>query len=76
MERIRSLIRQDSDYGVRALLHLATAADGRATAAQVAAAGHIPNSFLYKVMKKLQKAKFIASRPGRKGGFQLKVDPK
>jgi Rrf2 family protein len=76
VERGTVLIRQDTDYAVRALLHLALLPDGKATGAEVADACAIPGSFVYKVLNKMQKARLIASRAGRGGGFRLERDPK
>jgi Rrf2 family protein len=69
------IIRQDTDYAIRALLHLATVPKGKATGAEVATACSIPESFAYKVLKRMQRAGLISSRTGRAGGFLLRQEP-
>jgi len=70
------LVRQDTDYALRALIHLAPARDEeRVSAPSLAKAQQIPLSFCHKILRKLVAAGFIASRPGRSGGFVLARRP-
>jgi Rrf2 family protein len=70
------LIRQDTDYALRAVTHLALMQEGRkATAADLSAAQDIPLSFCHKILRRLVAARLVASRPGRAGGFVLARPP-
>jgi len=70
------LVRQDTDYALRALIHLARARDEeRVSAPSLAKAQQIPLSFCHKILRKLVAAGFIASSPGRSGGFVLARRP-
>ena len=69
------VIRQDTDYGVRAALYLASASRQTVPCAEIARACGIGKSFAYKVMQKLAGAGIVASLSGRGGGFRLARDP-
>jgi len=61
-----------ADYGVRVMIHLATLPAGeRALLPRLASATGTPESFLSKVLQSLCRAKFIASRRGQAGGFEM-----
>jgi Rrf2 family protein len=61
-----------ADYGVRVMIHLATLpAHERAMLPALARATGAPESFLSKVLQALCRAKFIASRRGQAGGFEI-----
>jgi Rrf2 family protein len=65
-------ITRAADYGVRVMIHLATLPpEGRALLPALAAATDTPRSFLSKVLQALTRAKMIASRRGKAGGFVL-----
>ena len=70
------IIRRDTDYAIRALLHLALAPEEAISCAELAEASAIPKSFAYKILKKMAKAGIVASRSGRAGGFRLNKSPK
>jgi Rrf2 family protein len=54
------------------MVHLATLpAHERALLPSLAAATDAPSSFLSKVLQALSRAKFIASRRGQRGGFEI-----
>ena len=70
------LIRQDTDYAIRALIHLARVRDEQdVTAIRLAKAQEIPLSFCHKILRKLVAAGLVASRTGRSGGFRLARRP-
>jgi Rrf2 family protein len=61
-----------ADYGVRAIMHLATIAPGeRISLVALADAADAPESFLSKVLQKLAHARLISSRRGKAGGFAI-----
>jgi len=70
------LVRQDTDYALRALVHLCRTRDEENVAASgVADAQQIPLSFCHKILRKLVAAGLVASRAGRNGGFRLARRP-
>jgi Rrf2 family iron-sulfur cluster assembly transcriptional regulator len=69
------LIRQDTDYAIRALLQLALGGEETMTCHELAEACDLPKSFAYKVLKKMAKARLVGSRTGRNGGFFLRRSP-
>lgn len=61
-----------ADYGIRVMVHLATMAPGERTLLPVLAhATGAPESFLSKILQALTSARFIASRRGHMGGFEI-----
>lgn len=61
-----------ADYAVRVMIHLATLPAGeRALLPTLASATATPESFLSKVLQALCRAKFIVSRRGQAGGFEI-----
>lgn len=76
MDRQTTLIRQDTDYALRALLHLAVHESGGVSGSKLAAACGIPRSFAYKILKRMCNEGIMTSQAGRKGGFRLGRDPR
>ena len=64
-----------TDYGIRALVHLANHDGARVKAADIGAAMDIPTGFLQQVLQELQRARLVSSRPGPSGGYQLARTP-
>lgn len=64
-----------TDYGIRALIYLASHQDERSKAAAIAEAMDIPAKFLHQVLQELQRGQLVVSRPGRSGGYSLTRDP-
>ena len=65
-------VRQNSDYALRAMIHLAERCDrGPISARKVARSEQISPQFASKIMQKLQAAGLVASTMGPKGGFVL-----
>jgi Rrf2 family protein len=61
-----------ADYGVRVMIHLASAdPNARVSLTDLAEAAEVSPAFLSKVMQRLVRSKLIASRRGKKGGFEL-----
>jgi Rrf2 family protein len=61
-----------ADYAVRVMVHLATLPPHeRALLPALARATGSPKSFLSKVLQALARARFIASRRGQTGGFEI-----
>ena len=61
-----------SDYGVRAMVHLATLPENeRALLPALARATGAPSSFLSKVLQRLCAAGYVASWRGKSGGFEI-----
>jgi Rrf2 family protein len=60
-----------TDYGIRALIFLARAAEGHAKAGEIGAAMDIPTGFLQQVLQELQRARLVTSRSGPSGGYAL-----
>ena len=67
------MLSSSSQYAVRAVIYLAKETDeSRKMRAEVIAdALDIPKHFLAKILQQLTKAKIIASKKGRNGGFYL-----
>ncbi|MEK7292606.1 MAG: Rrf2 family transcriptional regulator [Actinomycetota bacterium] len=64
-----------TDYGIRALIYLASHHGERSKAAEIAEAMDIPAKFLHQVLQELQRGQLVASRPSRSGGYSLTRDP-
>jgi len=60
-----------TDYGIRALVHLANETPKQSNAAGIAAAMKIPKGFLHQVLQDLIRAGLVRSQPGRGGGYAL-----
>jgi Rrf2 family protein len=67
---------QAADYGVRAMIHLASLETGsRMSSTCLARAVGSPEPFLTKVMQFLAAARLVSSRRGNAGGFALAKSP-
>lgn len=70
------MLTRAADYATRVMVHLATLPAGtRVQRATLAQATDVPDSFLSKVLQELVSAKFIASKRGVDGGFELAMSP-
>jgi Rrf2 family protein len=59
-------------YGLKAMAHLAGMPKGKpALIADIAAKHGIPKKFLDAILNELRQARFLTSKPGRGGGYQL-----
>ncbi len=65
-----------TDYGIRAVAHLAASCDGGPIAAgEIAEANHIPPAFLFDILRDLASARIVRSQRGATGGYLLAADP-
>ena len=69
------IIRRSTDYGIRALLQLASRGGVTTTCHELAEACGTPKSFTHKILRKLTDARLLASHEGRPGGFRLRKNP-
>ncbi|MEW5981545.1 MAG: Rrf2 family transcriptional regulator [Acidobacteriota bacterium] len=61
-----------ADFGVRAMVHLASLEPGtRVPLGALSAAADVSPAFLSKVLQRLVRAGYVSSRRGRTGGFAL-----
>ncbi len=61
-----------ADYGVRVMIHLASAPRGaRLSLTELAEAAEVSPAFLSKVLQRLVRAGLVSSRRGKRGGFEL-----
>lgn len=61
-----------ADYGVRVMMHLANGSPGtRSSLTDLAGAAEVSPAFLSKVLQRLVRAGLVASRRGKRGGFEL-----
>lgn len=60
-----------TDYGIRALIHLAQHAGTTSRADDIGAAMEIPTGFLRQILQSLQRARLVVSQPGPNGGYAL-----
>ena len=64
-----------SEYALRAIVNIATNRDRAATAADIAKATKVPQSYLSKVLLDLVSAGIVVSQRGPNGGFSLARPP-
>lgn len=69
------IIRRNTDYGIRALVHLALHPHKEATAAEIAEEQEVPLEYLHKILQKLTHGDFVNTHRGAHGGFFLARDP-
>ncbi len=70
------VIRRDTEYGIRALVHLASHPGGPVSAGEIAASQDVPIEFLQKILQKFTRCGFVSSHRGAQGGFTLAKDPR
>ena len=71
-----NIVKQNTDYALRAMIHLAGEYGERAVSVRVlSAAGDISYQFACKIMQQLQGAKLVTSTMGPKGGYSLARAP-
>jgi Rrf2 family nitric oxide-sensitive transcriptional repressor len=69
------MLSQTVEYALRAATFMASAPDAPHTVERMAAATHVPVSYLAKVMQLLVRGGIVASRRGVGGGFTLAKPP-
>lgn len=67
-------ITRQCDYAIRTIRILAKS--DLLSVGEICAAEHIPQPYAYKILKKLEKAKFLSSVRGTNGGYRLVADTK
>lgn len=71
---MKLVLRRRTDYGIRAMIHLAQRPDLLVKADQISDIEGVPRNFVPQVLQDLQRAGLVASRPGRNGGYALAKD--
>lgn len=66
---------KQADYGIVLLTHMASQADKRFAAPELAAATRLPLPTVSKILKLLAREGILASHRGVKGGYSLAQDP-
>ncbi len=70
------ILKQDTDYAVRALVYLAqNAGKVPVKARALAEAQDIPLEFTYKILRRLSQAGLCQAHMGPRGGFTLSLEP-
>ena len=69
------MISQTAQYALRAVVCLAIHSEGSLTVGQLAAMTRVSPEYLSKVMQTLVRAELVASKPGKAGGFSLRISP-
>lgn len=65
-----------AEYALRAVVYIARRPSGEPVrAAQLAEAVHVPRNYLSKILHELVKTGILKSTRGKRGGFQLAIDP-
>jgi Rrf2 family protein len=73
---LMEILRQDSDYAVRALVYLAqNAGEIPVKAKKLAQSQDIPLEFAYKILRRLSQAGLCQTHMGPRGGFSLLLEP-
>ena len=60
-----------TDYGLRAMIYLASADGERVPATEIAERMEMPLNFLRQVLRELRRAHLVTSSPSRNGGYRL-----
>lgn len=69
------MISQTAQYALRAVVCLAHTSQNSLTTEQLAEMTKVPLMYLAKVMQALVRADIVTSKPGKAGGFSLKILP-
>lgn len=70
------LIKRNTGYGLRALLHMAANRETEAfTADELADVADTSVDFMHKIMRSLRDAEIVIAKRGRNGGFKFDRDP-
>lgn len=70
------ILRRNTDYAIRALVHLAANADDVMSAAEIAEKQEIPIDYLQKILRKFVRRGIVDSQRGAQGGFSLAKEPR
>jgi Rrf2 family iron-sulfur cluster assembly transcriptional regulator len=69
------IIRRNTEYAIRALVHLAANQESVPSAWEIADSQEVPLEFLQKILQKFVKGGIVESRRGAQGGFALAKEP-
>jgi Rrf2 family transcriptional regulator, nitric oxide-sensitive transcriptional repressor len=69
------MISQTAQYALRAVVCLASRPNTAMTTVALAELTKVPEKYLSKVMQTLVRADIVSSKPGKTGGFVLKMPP-
>ncbi len=69
------LINRNTDFAVKALIHIANHEQDRVPVSELAEELEIPRPFLRKILQILNKNRVLNSYKGKGGGFQLSLPP-
>jgi Rrf2 family protein len=69
------MLPKTAEYALRAVVWLASEAEGAKSADQIAAATRVPRRYLHKVLQALVRAALVRSQPGPHGGYALARPP-
>ena len=69
------LISQTAEYALRAVVFLATSNEPRVNRTDIGDATQVPQDYLTKVMRELDRAGIVMSRRGPGGGYSLNESP-
>lgn len=69
------MIRNDTDYALRMVVHLAEQSPRGVAASELSDRLGVPHSFAQKILRKLAAAEILQAKPGRRGGFRLGRQP-
>ena len=69
------IIRRNTDYAIRALVHLAINSGQVVSAGEIAASQEVPLDFLQKILQKFVRKGLVRSHRGIQGGFSLSREP-
>ena len=70
------LLTKDTDYAVRAIVHIARNSDVYTSSRRIAEAEGIPLQFLRAILRTLTREGIIVAREGARGGVKLKARPR
>jgi Rrf2 family protein len=69
------LLNKNSDYAIRALVHVARAGEEYVASSDIAEKNGIPLSYIRRIIQKLVRAGYLSSREGAGGGVKLVMPP-
>lgn len=69
------IVRRNTEYAIRALVHLAANPEKVVSAWEIAESQDVPAGFLQKILQKFVKLGIVTSHRGAQGGFSLAKGP-
>ena len=69
------LLTKNTDYAIRALLHIARNGEGYLSSREISSDEEIPLPYLRKILNKLREEEIIITREGVGGGAKINRDP-